>query len=209
MKKISPTLLLILLTSSIFAQTRAQREAREKAEKDSIAAVIALQNIIDQQNAKNAPATNTQPAPAPAYSQQAPVASAPVSLKNVNGGNTLVYIDNTGKNAAARITINSSTGEPQWNMIDANGMSNGPLLSFFNYRGNNGSNYESRVIATQSDDPNKKVDVHFQSRKIGAEEFKNSRIIILDWDGNSWKVSVEFSPDSGIYFMFKPFQEEK
>ncbi|HXP51083.1 MAG TPA: hypothetical protein VN922_14090 [Bacteroidia bacterium] len=207
MKKITTTLLLILLTSSGFAQTKAQREARQKAEKDSIEAVIALQNVIDQQNAKNSPATNTQPAPA--YSQQASVASTPVSLKNVNGGNTLVYIDNTGKNAAAKITINSSTGEPQWNMIDANGMSNGPLLSFFSYRGNNGSNYESRVIATQSDDPNKKVDVHFQSRKIGAEEFKNSRIIILDWDGNPWKVSVEFSPDSGIYFMFKPFQEEK
>jgi hypothetical protein len=197
MKKISTTLLFILLTTSIFAQTKAQREARQKAETDSIEAVIALQNAIDQQNAKNAPATNTSatnPLPAPT---------------NVNGSNTLVYIDNAGNKVTAKITTPSASGSPQWYITDASGMSNGPLLDFFSYRGNNGHNYETRVVSTPGNDPYKSFDVHFQSRKAGTEEFKKGRLIILDWNGNPLQVSVEYSNDNGIYFTFKPFQAEQ
>ena len=77
----------------------------------------------------------------------------------------------------------------------------------FRYRGNNGQGYETRIVALPSDDPYKAYDVHFQSKRMGSDQYRDGRVIILDWQNNPWLVKVDYSNERGLFFKFIPYQD--
>jgi len=206
MKKIPLLLVLGLATSGAYAQNSRQLE---DARRDSIAQASALRNLISQQNNQAAPATSSPgPQTTPPLSPPASNGTRYPDEYNVSGKNDLIYIDNNGQQAHAKINTPSATENPIWSIALRHKQPTGQFVDWFTYRGENGSNYETRVVTTSSNDPDKRIEVHFESRKVGGEEFKKSRVVVIDWDGSPWLVKVEFSNEKGVYFKFSPFQPE-
>jgi len=133
---------------------------------------------------------------------------------NQNGMNKIMYIDNKGAQATGAAMSPAAEGNnpswtADWTKTDnlGNPMGDKKLYKTFSYLGSNGSNYQTRIVASATGDPNKRFEVHFQSKKLdGEDEFHNGRVVILDWNHNPWEVKVNYSNDQGIFFVLNPVQ---
>lgn len=203
MRKVVLVFLLGQFSVVAFAQNSKQRQDEIR---DSIAQANALKKMISSQNGgTTAPTQSTQPAP---VNIQSPQGTRYADEYNVSGKNSMIYIDNNGQQAMAKISTPTAGENPVWSVSLRHVEPTGQFVDYFTYRGENGSNYETRVVTTPSNDPNKRIEVHFESRKVGSQEFKKGRVVVIDWDNNPWLVKVEFSNDKGVYFDYKPYQPE-
>jgi len=142
--------------------------------------------------------------------------STPGSIKlNQSGTNMIQYIDNDGKQStgvaqAPPALQNVASWIAQWTKQNNKGVfqAGGKQYESFAYRGDDGTNYETRIVATAVNDPKKGFDVRFQSRKIGEKDYKDGRVIILGWENHPWLVSVDYTPARGIFFTFSPYKHE-
>ncbi|HTA83101.1 MAG TPA: hypothetical protein VK783_09215 [Bacteroidia bacterium] len=147
--------------------------------------------------------------------QQAPVATNPT---NVDYTNQILYMDDMGQPRTARLNpppmVQSAPpgamAPPttvQWTIYNGSGMVMGSMFEGFRYRGDNGAGYETRVVLLQTGDPNKPYEARFQSRRMGTMEYRDGRVIVLDWQNNPWVVKPEYTNDRGIIFKFHPYQQ--
>jgi len=145
--------------------------------------------------------------------------------RNESGRDKIAYIDNHGQQATTTAIPYAGTCDPQWTaqwrkeMADGHLEHDGKLYQSFSYQGANGAAYQTRIVATATNDPMNRFTVRFQSKQADErgengndgryhedDGYHDGRVIILDWDHNPWQVDVYYSNEKGIYFMFSPFQ---
>lgn len=224
MKKNSITILACLFTASVFAQV-------------APAVGPGAQPQYQQAPPPPVPAVGPGAQPQPQYQQAPPPQqyqqpaydeNADVRTVNVSGMDKIVYIDNHGRHAVTFAMPPAGVNGPEWiakwRKDKENGRSEeeGKLYGSFSYMGANGYPYQTRIVATATNDPMNPWMVRFQSRPVQErgndrhygddnrryddDGYMDGRVIVLDWNNTPWYVDVYYSNERGIYFMFTPYQ---
>lgn len=213
MRKNSITIIACLFSAVLFAQAVGPG-VQPQPQPQPIAPAVGpgAQPQYQQQPQQPVPA---QGPGAQQYSQQPPPREGYRHESNESGRDKIAYIDNHGQRAVTLAMPPAGAGAngPQWiakwrkDKEDGRSEEDGRLYESFGYTGSNGYMYQTRIVATATNDPNNPWMVRFQSKPFGQQgEYMDGRVIVMDWDNNPWIVNVYYSNDKGIYFMFTPFQ---
>ncbi len=238
MKNSSITIIACLFSVATFAQAPAVGPGVQPQQMQPMTPMPAVGPGANQQQ--------TQPMPQPDQYQQQydnPPQQDIRHERNESGRDKIAYIDNYGQPATTTAIPYAGTCDPQWlaqwrkEKADGRYEEDGRLYQTFSYMGANGYTYQTRIVATATNDPMNRFTVRFQSKLAGDNKdygndrdhgnngyerdhgdhgndgrfrddgFQDGRVIVLDWDRNPWTVDVYYSNDKGIYFAFTPYHQ--